>query len=122
MKRSLCLLVALLALFALVACGSGEADPNAGVYVCTSIEMMGMEVSPDSVFENGSTLELKSGGKGTVNMDGKKASAKWTLDGTNISVVIEGATSEGTLIDGTIRIDMMGTGMEMIYVLEPSTN
>lgn len=65
MKKVFALMMALALALCLCACGGGEeTDPNAGLYTCTGIEMMGLTFTPEEILENGdATIELKSGGK-----------------------------------------------------------
>ena len=68
MKKILTVLLALALMFSLCACG--EEDPNAGLYTCTQLEASGMTLAVEDVFPEGITLELKSGGRGTLNVEG----------------------------------------------------
>ena len=75
MKKVLTLVLALALTLGLTACGGGgSSDPNAGVYQATAIEMWGVELAVDEVYTNGASLELKDGGKATINLDGTKSS------------------------------------------------
>ena len=114
MKKVFALMLALTLALCLCACGGGgeETDPNAGLYTCTGIEMMGFTFTPEEVLEEGdASIELKSGGKCTFTLEGASETCDWTLDGDAITVEVEGETFTGTLTDGVIVLDMMGMNM-----------
>ena len=115
MKKVFALMIALTLALCLCACGGGgeETDPNAGLYTCTGIEMMGITMTPEEIFEDeAATIDLKSGGKGTFTMEDASASCDWTLeDDGSLSIEVEGETFTGTLADGVIVLDMMGMNM-----------
>ena len=119
MKKVLTLVLALALTLGLTACGGGgSSDPNAGVYQATAIEMWGVELAVDEVYTNGASLELKDGGKATINLDGTKSSCKWTLEGTDLSLDISGEVSTGTLENGVIKLDLMGMDLIITFVKE----
>lgn len=114
MKKVFALMIALTLALCLCACGGGgeETDPNAGLYTCTGIEMMGITMTPEEIFEDGdASIELKSGGKCTFTMEGTSETCDWTLDGDAITVEVEGEPFTGTLADGVIVLDVMGMNM-----------
>lgn len=67
---------------------------------------------------DGEWLELKSGGKGKLEMDDESFSFKWELDDTDLLIIQQGDEYEGTLEDDIIVIDI--NGMEYTYILEGS--
>ena len=82
MKKIIALLLALAMVLSLAACGGGaEEDPNAGMYHGVSATVMGFTMPMSEVYENETWVELKSGGKGTMMLDGDDFSMKWTLEG-----------------------------------------
>ncbi len=90
----------------LVGCGeAGEPDPNAGVYNATAVEMMGMSFTAEDIFEEGFSIELLSGGKAKLAMDGDSDTANWTLDGDRIEISDGETTLAGTLANGVMIID-----------------
>ena len=122
MKRVFVLLLTFSMLLSLVACGGKEEnDPNAGIYLCTTAEMMGMEMPIEDIYEGENTLELKSGGKGTITLESDPYKIKWTLDGTELTISIDGEDSVGTLKNGVIKIDFMNMGLVMTFVKEGAT-
>jgi len=107
MKKTLKLLLIILVMsivMALAACGSGAEDPASGRYNCTSLEFLGFGSEP-----SGEYIELSSGGKGKMDILNGETSIKWKLNGENISVTYFFLTYEGTLKDGVLVLDMLGS-------------
>ncbi|MDD5914247.1 MAG: hypothetical protein PUC62_08205 [Oscillospiraceae bacterium] len=77
---------------------------------------MTMEMS--EVYPGETWVELKSGGKGTVMLDGDDFPMKWTLDGESITISIEEVDSVGRLTDGVITVDLMDMGVELTFLKE----
>ena len=116
MKKITALLLVLAMVFAFAACGSSEPDdPNCGMYTCTSVGMEGFSLTPDEIFENECTMELKNGGKAKVVIDGESASAEWSVNGTDFTLTLEGVESVGTIENGVIVIDLMDMGMDYTF-------
>lgn len=77
---------------------------------------MTMEMS--EVYPGETWVELKSGGKDTVMLDGDDFPMKWTLDGESITISIEEVDSVGRLTDGVITVDLMDMGVELTFLKE----
>ena len=118
MKKLLAILLTLAMLFSLSACGGGEEDPNAGKYLGTTAKAMGMTMEMSEVYPGETWVELKSGGKGTIMLDGDDFPMKWALEGEAITITIDGVESIGTLADGVITVDLMNMGVEMTFLKE----
>ena len=76
------MLLVLILTFSLAACGGGGAgsdDPNLGLWEAKLAEMLGIEMDVADFFEKGFTIELKTNGNCTLNVDGSRANGKWTL-------------------------------------------
>ncbi len=117
LKKITALLLTAALLLGLTACGGPTYDESLlGVYTCYAVEMMGYNMPADEVLSEASTLELKQGGKGNMNVEGESGSIKYTLDGENITVEIEGETAKGTLKEGVIDIEIME--MHMFFIQE----
>lgn len=118
MKKRIAILLTIVMLLSLAACGSGEPDPNAGKYQGISAKALGMTMDMSEVYPGETWVELKSGGKGTVMLDGDDFPMKWTLDGEAITITIEDVDSVGKLADGVITVDLMEMGVEMTFLKE----
>lgn len=118
MKKLAAILLALAMLFTLAACGEkdNDSDPNLGRYEGTTIEAMGVTMNLSDIYEGENYVELKSGGKCVMTLEGDAAEGTWTLNGENITITIEGIDSTGTLKDGTLVVDFMEMGMPMTFV------
>lgn len=118
MKKIAAILLTIAMLLSLAACGGGEPDPNAGKYQGISAKALGMTMAMSEVYLGETWVELKSGGKGTVMLDGDDFPMKWTLDGEAITITIDGVDSVGRLADGVITVDLMDMGVEMTFLKE----
>lgn len=122
MKKVLVVVLALAMIFALAACGdnapAANTDPNAGHYVCTELSMFGISLGVEEVYTNGAYVDLNDGGKGVINLDGDSFDLDWVLDGETITLTIEGTDSVGTLVDGTMVVDLLDLGMDCTFVRE----
>ena len=118
MKKIIAILLSIAMLLSLAACGGGEPDPNAGKYQGISAKALGMTMDMSEVYPGETWVELKSGGKGTVMLDGDEFPMKWTLDGEAITITIDGVDSVGSLADGVLTVDLMEMGVEMTFLKE----
>lgn len=117
MKKIIAMLMVLSIILGLCACGAAEEDPNAGIYYGTYGTYAGFSMPVEDLFDGGEcSLELKSGGKGKIVLGGDSFNMKWTLEGENITIAIQGEESVGTLIDGVIEIEFMGMGLGLTFV------
>lgn len=115
MKKFLSLMLAVLLLTLAVACSSGDDnDPNLGLYTAKTAEYSGVTLNVDQFFEQGFTIELKSGGKCKLFADGESANGKWTLEGTKFHVKGGGIDCDGTLENGVMSIDYDGVIFNLV--------
>ena len=118
MKKIIAILLTIVMLLSLAACGGGEPDPNAGKYQGISAKALGMTMDMSEVYPGETWVELKSGGKGTVMLDGDEFPMKWTLDGEAITITIDGVDSVGSLANGVLTVDLMEMCVEMTFLKE----
>ena len=119
MKKWIAILIVLTMLLSLAACGGETAeDPNAGKYLGTTAKALGMTMDMSEIYPGETWLELKSGGKGTIMLDGDDFPITWALEGDAFTLTIDGVDSVGTLADGVITIDLMDMGVEMNFLKE----
>ena len=115
MKRLFAFLLVFAMLLSLAACGGGEEDPNAGKYIGVSAAVGGFSMPMSEIYEGETWIELKSGGRGTIMLDGDDFSMKWALEGEEFTITIQGVDSVGTLRDGVITVDLMDMGCVMTF-------
>jgi len=119
MKKIIALLLTLAMLLSLAACGgSAEEDPNAGKYIGISAAVGGFSMPMSDIYPGETWIELKSGGKGDIMLDGDSYGLKWTLEGETFTLTLEGVDSVGTLKNGAIVIDLMDMGCVMTFQKE----
>ena len=123
MKRVISLVLALFLTVSLSACGSsGRADEAlVGKYLAVTGTSMGMTLSGADM--SGFILELKSGGKVTMTIDGTSADGKWVNDDKTITLTIEKTDMVGKLDKDTITFEsilkeMIGTSMDVKFAKE----
>lgn len=121
-KISLCLVLTLiLACFSLGGCGgaSGKAEENnpyEGKWVAVSAQMMGMSVSVEESFGDAFEFEVKNKGKISFTVGDETGKGKWSLNGDQFTLKIEGEDMVGTIGDNAITFDdMLGTGIKVIF-------
>lgn len=119
MKKIIALLLALAMLLSLAACGSSaEEDPNSGKYIGVSAAVGGFSMPMSDIYPGETWIELKSGSKGDIMLDGDSYGFKWTLEGETFTLTLEGVDSVGTLSGGAIVIDLMDMGCVMTFQKE----
>lgn len=124
MKKMISAFITGMLCLAMTACGgsSGRADEAlTGKYIAVTGTAMGITLSGDDVA--GFTIELKSGGKATLEVDGDSANGKWVNDDSTITLTVEKVDMVGTLGEDTITFEnflqeMIGTSMELKFAKE----
>ena len=117
MKKLFCAVLVILLVFSFAACGNRGAsdDPNLGKYLAVTVFDDGYSYdAADAGFGN-FAIELKSGGKATLFMDGDTSNGTWKLNGTDFSFSAGLASFNGSLENGKLTIeDMFGLGLNLI--------
>ena len=93
--------------------------PIEGEYTLFAAEEEGDRVASADM-EMESVITLEEGGKGSMSFDGDSMGiTEWTLDGEEFSLKMDdGAEAGGTLKDGIIKLDIMGTGEMYLYLAQ----
>ena len=114
MKKILTVLMAAAMLLAFSACGgsSGDkADPNLGKYMGHQVKILDWQPLSEVLDEGETSVELKSGGKGVMYLDGNK-----------LTLTSEKVDSTGTVQDGVIKLDsFFGMDWPMTFVKDGVT-
>ncbi|MDL2214256.1 DUF5640 domain-containing protein [Clostridia bacterium OttesenSCG-928-O13] len=120
MKKVVSILLALVLVIGLAACGGGKSDdPNVGMWNAVSASMMGIDMEIDELFESGVTLELKANGKFTIDVDGEKGNGKWEYDGDTLKFSASDADMTGTVEDGMLTLtNLLGMGIDITFEKE----
>lgn len=111
MKKLLAILLSVVMVMSLVACGGDEKEDDEadvlGLYICTEVEVEGERIDINLIDdENEYSLELKKKGKGVITLENDEFTCTWELDGEDLHIVTddESIDSTGTLKDGVIEI------------------
>ena len=101
-------LVVMILLFSCIG-GKEPADPNAGIYKSISCNYAGMELVAEDDW-----IELLSGGKMTICLEGQEYSGKWQAEEGALTVTQNGDIYTGTIGDDVLTLDLGG----VIYTYE----
>ena len=118
MKRIFVILIAVLLVFSFAACGNKDAgdDPNLGMWKAVTVQDGDYTYDAADAGFGGFDIELKSGGKLTVYMDGDKNNGTWKLDGAAFTMSAGLMDVTGTLENGKLTlIDMYSLGLTIIF-------
>lgn len=114
MKKWIAMLLAVVMTLSLCACGGEKESPYTGKYISVAGTVLGMTMTGKDI--EGFSITLDEGGKGTMEVDGDKGDIKYTIEGTKITIKVDGEKIVGTIEDDVIEIeDMLGTGMDLIF-------
>lgn len=93
--------------------------PIEGDYTLFAAEEEGDRVASADM-EMESVITLEEGGKGSMSFDGDSMEiTEWTLDGEEFFLKMDdGGEAGGTLKDGIIKLDIMGTGEMYLYLAQ----
>ena len=115
MKKLMALFLALSMMLTLCACGGEKSDKKKddylGLYEGVSIVLMGEAVDMSEVYDGVNTIEIKSGGKCEITLEGDTADATYKVDGNEMTITIDGEDIKATLKKGVIVMDFFGSEM-----------
>lgn len=138
MKKRIAILLALVMLLSLAACGgkdeggsvankfgdggsiAEQAKPAGplGLYQGTTYEYSGQSFQMADIYEGICTIELMEDGKAVFILGGEELQCTWELNGEEFILDNQAVESPGSLVDGVITIDFMEMGMIMTFVKE----
>ncbi len=113
-KRITCLLFALL--LVLTACGAES--PEAGRYICVEAADGSYGLDPASLYPDGASIELGSGGRGILTLGERSGSIRWSLSDNELTLNIDGERFSGTLEDGILDLTLPDSGVQLRFVRE----
>ena len=117
MKKVLVILLALVLVLSFAACGNRGAsdDPNIGKWIAVTVIDEDYSYDAADAGFGSFSIELKTGGKATLSMDGDNSNGKWTLNGTDFNFSAGLANFNGTLENGKLTIEnMFGLGLSLV--------
>lgn len=118
MKKLLSIMMTLAFVFVLAGCGGGAAadEPYMGNYTVSAAEMMGVELTGDEIPVAGWTMEIGANGKGSMDVDGDSAKLSYTVEGSTMTIDLQGEELVATIGDGTLTFDdFMGMGLKITF-------
>ena len=105
-------LLFLIVLMTLALCGCGEKDENAGLYHC--VEVRSGEEPLDLA---DSVLNLDQGGYGELTIRGELGAIRWTREGSELRVDVNGQVLAGTIENGLVSLEIPDN-ITLIYARE----
>ncbi len=118
--RAVLLLLTDALLLSLVGCGGSKVRADAeleGKYVAVAGEALGMTLSIDELDEF--AVELNSGGKASMTIDGKTHSVKWQNDDATVTITVEGEELVGSRSQDSFSLeDLLGSGVTVTFAKE----
>jgi len=118
MKKLLIIMVAVILVISMGACGNkaGDDDPNIGLWKAVTVEDEGFSYDAADAGFGDFTVELKTGGKCAVSIDGQNYSGTWKLDGRTLTLKAGLLTVTGTIENDRLTIeDLYGLGLTVIF-------
>lgn len=115
MKKLLAIILALCMMLSLCACNEKESEEKKeeylGLYEGVSVVLFGENVDMSEVYDGVNSIELKSGGKCEITLQGDTQNATYKVNGKEMTLNIEGENITATLQEGIIVMDFFGTEM-----------
>ncbi len=120
---ALALIVLCIVLVVNLVSGGDSDDPNIGIWKADEITMMGMTMSPEDIYPDGISLEIKSGGNCTLTMDGDDFNADYEIEGTAFTIKQGGDEFLGTIEGNVITItNLLDMGLDIVFVKDGMTS
>lgn len=124
MNKIISAIIIMILALSMAACGkaSGRADEAlVGKYISVKGSAFGMTLSGDDIA--GFAIELKSGGKVTMSVDGTTLDGKWVNDDSTITITAEKTDMVGQLGENTITFEgflkeKVGASMDLTFAKE----
>lgn len=97
-----------------------EENPYNGKWVAVSADLLGVSVTVEEAFEGDFYFEVKDGGKLTFTVGDDSGDGKWSVEGNQFTLSIEGEEMVGTAGEDIITFENMmeeevGEGLNVIF-------
>ncbi len=118
MKKLSAILLSVIMVLSLAACGGGRADDAyIGNWISVAGTAMGVTLTGDDIAGFG--LVLEKGGKGSMSVDGDSANIKWTNNDTTLTISVQGEDFVGNIgADTLVFENLMNLGMDLTFAKE----
>lgn len=115
MKRMLWMSVLILLVF-LTACGYDAYDPALyGCYVGTTIDVAGNLIDMTEIYKGTNYIELAADGEGHLCLSSHVYEIEWGMNGEEITVILQGEESKGSLKNGVILLNYLDMDMDLRF-------
>ena len=113
-------LALLIGILALSGCGAPEPSPYDGRWIAVGAEAYGIQMPiGDLVSGEGFIIEVLGVGKAKIIVDGKESNQKWSGEGDQFILNIDGTETTGTVKGDVIAFEnMLDTGATMFFAKE----
>jgi len=124
--KLLSVLLALICMFSLVACGGGSGEDLSGSYSLQTMDMNGVSMDMDALKETleaagqdassiNISIDLEAGGSFKLNMDAidpsMSMSGTWKSTSGGVELTVDGETLTAALADGVLTLEEEGVKM-----------
>ena len=118
MKRTICVAFVLVLALALVACGAPDNALTGTTWKLTGGEAMDMEMGESDIESLVGTMVLsfEKGGKVSVDLNGEKASSKYSVEGDTVTITDASGTMTAKFSDTEMRIDQEQEGVTVTLI------
>lgn len=118
-KRMMLLLAMILTIFALAGCGGEKTSPAVGTWKATTVSVSGVSVDVDEYLKQSGNEDVKmemvlnKDNSMSIDMAGQTGEGTWKLDGSTLTLTIDGDSLDTTYEDGKITMDLSGVSMTL---------
>ncbi len=114
---ALAVIILIIVLIVNAVSGGDSNDPNIGVWKADEITMMGMTMSPTDIYPSGISLEIKSGNRCTLSLDGDNFNADYEIVGSTFTLIDGSDEFPGTIEGNVITItNLLNMGLDIRFV------
>ena len=113
------LLAMILTVLTLAACGGSKISPVVGNWKATTVSVSGVSVDVDEYLKQSGNEDVKmemvleKDNTMSINMAGQTGDGTWKLDGSTLTLTIDGDSLDTTYENGKITMDLSGVSMTL---------